>query len=200
MNETGGNWLVSLALSFLFYSIIPICIACFTSKPIGKKKYWWLCFGLNFVIALALKVLEVIVYGDIAPNGLFPYLLWTTVANSIGRSILLKKNCSDPMTDHQIENSSVVFFCKECKSVAPGLSYSKKLKCSNCGKMMVKTRIPFPQWDYLTEFEKTDFERKWCNGDMTVSTGFLEELKNRNNKGYEIAAPNNSQTKTEYSA
>lgn len=81
--------LLSLIVTLLAYGAVPIIVAITRKKHITKKKYNWICYGINAIV----MVLFIAINGEASSGS--PYLLWTWVFNFWGTSILRKKGLLD---------------------------------------------------------------------------------------------------------
>ena len=83
--ENTSLYLIILLVSFIatifVYGAFPLIFAKTTKKPITKKKYTRLCYGLNIIGMVCFIVLNGAVSGA-------PYLLWTWVFSNCGVKIL----------------------------------------------------------------------------------------------------------------
>ncbi len=82
---------LSLVLTCILYAIFPVLIALFTRKPTTEKKYRRLSFILNILIVILCFALFSN-GGNVSAYNFAPYLIWTSVAVMIGKSILRSKN------------------------------------------------------------------------------------------------------------
>lgn len=64
------------------YAAFPLIFACTRKKQIKRKGYVWSCFGVNFAIMFALKV--VLTYSGSDFGSLYPYVIWTEVFYRLG--------------------------------------------------------------------------------------------------------------------
>ena len=76
-----GVLLISLVLTVVVYGAFPVLFAKTRSAPITKKKYFWLCYGINFVGFVVFTILDGV--GTAAP-----YFLWTYVFSKYGKKTL----------------------------------------------------------------------------------------------------------------
>lgn len=86
----GGGLFLSLLITIAAYCAFPLLFAKLHFNPIKRKSYRWLCYGINFAIALIFCALE----SSSSTAGAFsfgPYLLWTFVFSKIGTNMLRGK-------------------------------------------------------------------------------------------------------------
>lgn len=76
--------LISLVLTLFVYGAFPVIFAKTRKKPITKKKYRILCYGIN-----SIGILFFIVFNEAASAG--PYLLWTWIFSKYGIKTLESK-------------------------------------------------------------------------------------------------------------
>ena len=132
--------LLLLAITLIAYGAFPFIFAKIRKAPITKKKYRWLCFGIN----LAVMFVFIIVNGE--ANG-SPYLLWTWIFSNRGIKMLDAKgvlsdgvyyyDASDPGEEQE---SSIIktnrnFFCRNC---GEKLIENSRF-CRKCGTEVPKT-------------------------------------------------------------
>lgn len=86
--------LISFVVTIFVYGAFPLIFAKTTKKPITKKKYKRLCYGLN-IIGMAFFI----VLNGAASGG--PYFLWTWIFSNYGVKIL---NSRDLMKDNGQSN------------------------------------------------------------------------------------------------
>lgn len=84
--------LLSLAVTVIAYALIPLVLALTRVKPITKKKYRRLCYGVNAAVCLIFMVIQIENGG--AAN-VAPYLLWTSLFSALGIKILNSKGGID---------------------------------------------------------------------------------------------------------
>ena len=75
--------LLSLMITLAVYCAFPLLFIKLREKPITKKKYRFLCYGINLVLSVFLNVIA----GDITIS-LWPYILWTGVFSRLGIKML----------------------------------------------------------------------------------------------------------------
>ena len=117
------NILILLVITILAYGAFPFLFAKTRTTSITKKKYRWLCFGINFVIMLCFVAMN----GG-ATSGA-AYLLWTWLFSRYGIKVLGLKGL---MTDSEYleEDPNRLTECKSC-------GYRDKNffnACPRCGK------------------------------------------------------------------
>lgn len=69
--------LVNILITVALYSAFPLLFASLRKVPITKKKYRWICFGVNLIP----EMIALIIAGKSSGG---PYLLWTTVFAGVG--------------------------------------------------------------------------------------------------------------------
>ena len=113
--------LASLVITVLAYGAFPFIFAKIRKSPITKKKYRWLCFGINAALML--------LFGIINGNFSGAYFLWTFVFYKYGIKILdLRGLMTD--SDYLPNDPNRVTECKSC-------GYRDKNffnACPKCGK------------------------------------------------------------------
>lgn len=75
--------LLSLVVTLVAYGAFPLILARVRKKVITKKKYNWLCYGINFLVMI---LFFTVINGE--PGNAAPYLLWTWVFSASGLRIL----------------------------------------------------------------------------------------------------------------
>ena len=80
-----GRLLLALLLTAIYYGLFPIIFSLVRKKPITKKKYNLLCYGINFVLMIVIQSAEASSYSAA------PYAIWTLIASSIGSAFLKNK-------------------------------------------------------------------------------------------------------------
>ena len=76
--------IISLVVTLFVYGAFPIIFAKVRKTPITKKKYKWLCYGINFIGVILFVALDGGVSGG-------PYILWTWIFSNYGVKILEAK-------------------------------------------------------------------------------------------------------------
>ena len=105
---------LSLVVTLLVYGAFPIIFARARKKPITKKKYKTLCYGVN-IIGI---VFFVAINGSAVSGG--PYLLWTWIFSNHGLKKLEEKgllaDIIQPETDVAETPLTVdkICFCRRC--------------------------------------------------------------------------------------
>lgn len=69
--------LVNVLISAALYAAFPLLFASLRKEPITKKKYNWICFGVNLIP----EMIALVIAGKSSGG---PYLLWTTVFAGVG--------------------------------------------------------------------------------------------------------------------
>ena len=69
--------LVNVLISAAMYAAFPLLFASLRKEPITKKKYNWICFGVNLIP----EMIALVIAGKSSGG---PYLLWTTVFAGVG--------------------------------------------------------------------------------------------------------------------
>ena len=127
---------LSLGITLLAYGAFPIIFAKTRKKPITKKKYNLLCYGINFFMVLLF----------IAFNGKSsgaPYLLWTSIFSLQGLNILKKRGVLNDFQSKKSENihldqgnsgeTEEIRFCRKCGN----RMLDNARFCSLCGTEIV---------------------------------------------------------------
>ena len=103
--------IISLVLTLLVYGAFPVIFAKVRKTPITKKKYKWLCYGINFIGIIIFVALD----GG-ASGG--PYILWTWIFSNYGVKTLEAKGILSDVTPIEEETIEVVnnkvCFCRKC--------------------------------------------------------------------------------------
>lgn len=73
--------LVSLVVTVIAYGMIPVIVAKTRKGPITKKKYLFICYGLNFLLMIIFALLD-------NRSSMAPYLLWTWIFTKRGLNTL----------------------------------------------------------------------------------------------------------------
>lgn len=132
--------LLSLAITLIAYGAFPLIFAKIRKAPITKKKYRWICYGIN----LAAMFVFIILNGE--ANG-SPYLLWTWIFSNRGVKILSSRGvlADGPhiydTPDSVVETGSSIiktnrnFFCRNC---GEKLIENSRF-CRKCGTEVPKT-------------------------------------------------------------
>lgn len=143
--------LFSLIITVLAYGAFPFIFAKTRKAPITKKKYLWLCYGVNIGVMIVFIALN-----DGASNGA-PYLLWTWTFSSYGTKILSSKGnitdgknvstnknpyskCNTTANQYVYLNEKVpvvtnkISFCRKCgNKLLDGASF-----CNKCGNRIIE--------------------------------------------------------------
>lgn len=129
-------FLISLAITLLAYCAFPLIFASARQKTITKKKYRWICYGVNFLV----MILFMVVNGGSSGGA---YLLWTWVFTKSGIKKLAYRNMLDTkdLPDDEQESAS------------PEQVSNKFIVCTSCG---YRDRVLFSTCpkcgSYSTEF------------------------------------------------
>ena len=97
--------LVSFVVTIFVYGAFPLIFAKTTKKPITKKKYKRLCYGLNII-----GTIFFIVFNGAASGG--PYFLWTWIFSNCGvktlnsRGLLKDNEQPNGLNNGELENNS----------------------------------------------------------------------------------------------
>jgi len=75
----------SLLITIIAFAAFPIIFAVVRKKPVIKKKYKGLCYGINAAVLLLFMV------GNGGSGSVAPYLLWTWIFSGLGGWILESK-------------------------------------------------------------------------------------------------------------
>lgn len=101
---------ISLIVTLFVYGAFPIIFAKTRKKPITKKKYKGLCYGINFIGMVFFIVLNG------ASSGA-PYLLWTWIFSNYGIKTLTAKGLlSNALRGKEKQSVHVdkILFCRKC--------------------------------------------------------------------------------------
>ncbi len=129
--------LISIIITLAAYSAFPLIFAAVRNKPITKKKYRCLCYGINVAVMLLFMVFN---GGSI---NIGPYFLWTWAFSSCGIKILdsngsLEDGASFTPTTKAALPQDAICFCRKCGKKLIGNSNF----CSKCGtKIMVVREV-----------------------------------------------------------
>ena len=124
---------ISIGITIGGYSAFPLIFARVRQSDISKKKYRWICFGVNFIIAIIIKGITGDFNSDTYIN-MSPYFLWTGVFSSVGlkklreKQILIEEKCEHK--ENQIQTPKNDWICEKCGATNPRFSQ----KCKDCGK------------------------------------------------------------------
>lgn len=97
--------LISFVVTIFVYGAFPLIFAKTTKKPITKKKYKRLCYGLNIIGMVCFIVLN-----GAASGG--PYLLWTWIFSNCGlktlnsRGLLKDNEQTNGLNNSELDNNS----------------------------------------------------------------------------------------------
>ena len=122
--------LLSLIITILGYGAFPFIFARTRKKPVTKKKYRWLCYGINFGVMFLF-----IVFNGEANGG--PYLLWTWLFSRNGIKVLEERGLLKDNNYIEVEQPAKVdkiCFCRKCGAKL----IEGSLFCSKCGTEVVK--------------------------------------------------------------
>jgi len=97
---------LSLVITVVAYGAFPFIFAKTRKKPVTKKKYRWLCYGINFAVMMPF----IVVNGE-ASGG--PYLLWTWIFSRWGEGILCDRGCMLD-GDYLPNDPNRMVACKTC--------------------------------------------------------------------------------------
>ena len=81
--------ILALLITMFVYGAFPVSFAIIRKKPITKKKYKGVCYGINAIIAILFLVIEIVISG--AAGSIAPYILWTGIFSIYGVKRLRKK-------------------------------------------------------------------------------------------------------------
>ena len=145
--------LASLIITLLAYGTFPLIFAKSRKKTITKRKYNWLCFGINFVIMMLIATLN----GEASSGA--PYLLWTGTFTASGIRILKsrgildgfqKVDCSNISSGQEPSSCQSTSICAEDSLILdknPPVRFCRKCGfellvnsdyCSRCGTTITK--------------------------------------------------------------
>lgn len=117
--------LLNAGFTIVLYGLFPILFAAFRKKPIKLKTYNVICFVVNIIVAIFIKVnANPVTIGTIQHKNysFSPCIIWTLLAVSIGDRILKKKGA-------QLIDLSKRYICKACGEYSP----IPLEKCPKCG-------------------------------------------------------------------
>lgn len=131
---------LALILTVIAYCAFPLIFALARKKPIQKKKYRRICFGVNVAVMIMFAVI----------NGKFssfsPYILWTSVFSYCGVRILDKKELLDdglnipedpepaPWQSKPVAEAEPIRFCGKCGEKL----LENCMFCHKCGTQVVR--------------------------------------------------------------
>lgn len=118
--------LISLAITVFAYGAFPLIFAKTRNKPIAKKKYKLLCYGINAAVMCMFCVINCAI-------SIGPYLLWTWAFSSWGAKILESREVlldGEDTTDESDEPTE----CTPCKPIDINKTRSYRVtECISCG-------------------------------------------------------------------
>ena len=100
----------SIIITILGYGAFPFIFSRSRKIPITKKKFRWLCYGINFAVMFLF-----IVFNGEANGG--PYLLWTWLFSRNGIKVLEERDLlkdSDYIETPQPTQIDQICFCRKC--------------------------------------------------------------------------------------
>ena len=104
-------YILALLITMFVYGAFPVSFAIMRKKPITKKKYTRLCYGINFIGLVFFVALNG------ASNGA-PYLLWTWIFSNYGAKTLETKGLLASVVPAEVENVVVsdnkICYCRKC--------------------------------------------------------------------------------------
>ena len=120
--------IISLVVTLLVYGAFPVIFAKTRKTPITKKKYKWLCYGINFIGLVFFVALNGVSNGA-------PYILWTWIFSNYGIKTLETKGLLNVISTENKEyisvpkNKETISFCRKCGTK---LDIDSKF-CRKCG-------------------------------------------------------------------
>jgi len=137
--------LVSLVITILAYGAFPFILARTRTKTITKKKYNFLCYGVNFIV----MILFIVINGESSGA---PYFLWTWVFARSGLKALASRGVLEGHDSDFLEDDpNRIVECKSC-------GYRNKEyfeACPKCGKHA-------KQYVYLNQGDKVSDRTCFC--------------------------------------
>lgn len=131
------NFLFSITITLLLYSIFPYCFSVLRKQPISRKKYLTLCYCVNI-----LPMVAAIAIAGSSTGG--PYLLWTWVfAKKVGlsqlqeRGLILDDETVPETAEESILQESPDEAAEEVTVIPEETQMGDVLRCKNCGKELV---------------------------------------------------------------
>lgn len=118
---------ISLVITIIVYGSFPFVFAKKRSLVITKKKYQFLCYGIN---AVPLIVFTVLNEGVLSVG---PYLLWTSIFAAYGIKVLGKRGIM-PDSKYYVMPNDKIAECQRCGFQSPMLF----VQCPQCGNTKVK--------------------------------------------------------------
>ena len=116
--------LISLFITVTAYGAFPLICATARRKPVTRKKYRGLCYGINAAVMFFFIVMN----GGAVSIG--AYALWTGVFSSLGIKILKSRNVLIDLTNiEQQEEPERWTECKVCGYKEKDIFY----ECPQCG-------------------------------------------------------------------
>lgn len=105
--------LASLVVTLIAYGAFPLILARTRKKVITKRKYKWLCYGINLLVMF---LFFVVINGG--PSNGAPYFLWTWVFSASGLETLRKRGVLEgSQSFHHTEAST----CRENQAMDPDI-------------------------------------------------------------------------------
>lgn len=97
-NSTGSvsilsivKMLLALLLTVAAYGAVPMLMANCRTEEINVKTYRWVCYGVNFIIALLIQFVKFLGSGSVSSFAFSPYLVWTSVFVPTGIGVLRRR-------------------------------------------------------------------------------------------------------------
>ena len=152
--------LISLIVTVVTYGLFPVLFAVFRKKSITKRKYTWICYGVNFVVMCVFLALN-------GSSSGAPYLLWTWVFTRYGVKKIGLKGCVSH-GDYLEDDPNRITECLSC-------GYRNRDyfdTCPQCGKSRKR-------YVYLNEESSTGSDPtlicKNCGEKLAVDSSFCNK-------------------------
>ena len=134
---------ISLVVTVLAYCAFPLIYARNRKNAIQRKKYTFLCYGINFLVMLLFAVIN-------GGSSGAPYFLWTWVFSKSGLKTLERRGLLEEVrnnrtvadscqmsttktTAYSLSTSQKICFCRKCGASLKGSDHF----CSNCGTEVI---------------------------------------------------------------
>ena len=130
---------ISLVVTVLAYCAFPLIYARNRKNAIQRKKYTFICYGINFLVMLLFAVIN-------GSSSGAPYFLWTWVFSKSGLKTLERRGLLEEVhnnrtvadscqmattetTAYSFSSNQKICFCRKCGASLKGSNHF----CSNCG-------------------------------------------------------------------
>lgn len=132
--------LFSLIITIISYGLFPVAFSKTRKQFVTKRKYKWLCFGINYIVSMVFVVIR----GGFVT--LAPYFLWTSIFYSYGVRELGRRGVM-PESNHFKAKNGQIIECKKC-------GYKEKHLIGPCPRCNSK-KLQFVCYPMENQEEKT---------------------------------------------